>query len=227
MTLTGTKFDNSILYLSNFADANLNGASFDGADIEHTSFESASLVGAKFTLREDARAGKQRWSYIYRLLQQKQSIHGPNFNCADLREADFTGHPIFGFVGKPLFVFASVRSPIYVLTASFVGADLVGTNFEDAVMFGASPPGGGFPFPPGSGQRLTEEAGEAYWLFEYEISEVGFKDVDPDSYEGSLYRLREGFSGSSWSAAKMPPAMGKWLQSNPPERLMVFGIGSS
>ena len=224
LDLSGTNFDNSVLYLANFASSTLDGSSFDGADVEHTSFQSASLKAVKLTLKEDQRPGKGRSSYISRLFDgDVRAIYGPNFNCADLREADFSGHPIFGFVGKPKQGKNESRAPIYIFHASFVGADLEGANFYGAIMFGARPQGVGLPFPSGDGS----ERGEKFGLFEYKFSQLPFETPEPDSYESSLHWLRVGFSGSNWYAAKLPVALQEWLDSNPPQKSMDFGIRKS
>lgn len=222
LDLRNVNFDNAMLYLSDFSNSTLDEASFDGADIERTSFQSASLKKAKLTLREDTRHGEVRSSYIWRSFENENhdTIFAPNFNCSDLRGADFTGHSIFSFVIEPDKE-NTKRPSIYVSEASFVGADLQDASFEKAKMFGTMEEGLRLPFFSGSSSAIEEDG---YRLFEANFRNIpSTKYTETDRYNGSLFFLKKGFSGSSWSSAKFPTQMHKWLKDNPPDKDMDFG----
>ena len=235
LELPGANFNDSILSLSDFSNASLVGASFDGADIEGTSFVSADLRGAQFTYEDDPRR-PGKLSYIKQLLfrddREKIFIEGPNFNCADLREANFTGHPIFGFVTDYDEVEANDPPLTITFYASFVGADLVDANFANAQMFGAQWQEHGLPFSWGGGQawsfpsgRGYQAAADYYFLFEYDFGSFSSpKPPEPKRYQISLSRLLKNFTGSSWEQASLPSPMKDWLQENPPGTLMDFGM---
>lgn len=212
-------FSNTILYLANFTDSILINSDFDGADIENARFVRANLQNSKFTLIDDPRPGYHRPTYISQIFnredQKHSSIYGPNFNCSDLRNADFSGHPIFGFASE------SSRSSIF--QASFVGADLQGTNFLSSLFFGYNTENEGLPFSPSSGSMSMGEVNSFQFEFsDYEYAN-SFDTVDNIPYESDLYWLKNGFSGSSWADAELPNQVRKWLQENEPDLHMNFG----
>jgi len=96
LDLSATNFDGAVLRYSNFIGVNLHGASFDSADLINVNFAGADLREAKFTdyghrdyfLGSMVAAGHDYAPYY------------PDFTCADLSGADFTGLPFFGIYGN-------------------------------------------------------------------------------------------------------------------------------
>lgn len=221
LDLSGFDFSNSILFLSNFENAKLVESNFDAADLEYTRFENSDLQRAKLTHLEDPRPGGFRLSYVERLFNRARdrpniAIFGPNFNCADLREADFTGHPIFGFASKQAPGLAS-------FSATFVSANLEGTNFAGSRMFGSRGESEALPFPSADGTESTTESR----LFQYTFSHIDFKrpgEIHSDGFDRALHWLEIGFSGSNWNSAILPSTMRAYLGANSPPKAPDFGI---
>jgi uncharacterized protein YjbI with pentapeptide repeats len=102
--------DDSILAWSDFSNADLSDASLVDADLASTLFVNTRALRASFAVSAtnyNNRAASNR-HYIYVVEQMSRAfitpyppetiafawVQGPDFNCADLREADFTGHPL-------------------------------------------------------------------------------------------------------------------------------------
>ncbi len=219
--IENANFTNSILYLSDFSNSVLIGANFDGADIENTRFVRADLRDSKFTIYDDPRPGHNRITYVNNSFKRAEgswdSFYGPNFNCSDLRNADFTGHPIFGF--------ATEASDTFILHTSFVGADIQGANFSSALFYGAKEVDQEGPFPFYSGMQSSKDIQE-YFQFEFSdwINEGDFEKTKKVLYENDFMWLRQGFSGSNWTEAELPKPIRKLLDDNPPVRSLDFGI---
>jgi uncharacterized protein YjbI with pentapeptide repeats len=95
LDLSGTDFDGAILRGSNFIGVDLHGASFDSADLINVNFAGADLAGAKFTdygHRDYAAASMEAAGHAY-------PPSFPDFTCANLSGADFTGSVFFGIYG--------------------------------------------------------------------------------------------------------------------------------
>jgi uncharacterized protein YjbI with pentapeptide repeats len=91
MQLAGAVFDSAVLSSAVFDNAVLNNSSFDNAVLTRTSFVGAHLNSAKFTLKRDEYPG-----FAVEEFRSKQGEppYGPNFDCADLENADFSGQPL-------------------------------------------------------------------------------------------------------------------------------------
>jgi uncharacterized protein YjbI with pentapeptide repeats len=104
LDLKGVSFADSILAWSNFSFAKLDGCSFANADLQGVSFVGASATRAKFTVMVDrtvptrhdvyVREQMNRETRTWRAVSGSFVVDGPNFTCADLSYADFTGHPV-------------------------------------------------------------------------------------------------------------------------------------
>jgi Pentapeptide repeats (8 copies) len=100
LDLTGINFDFSILALTDFSNAILTGASFNDANLEHVYFVRSDLRFAK--LNDQRKLGyKQPFdSYIGKQFENSSKnlamISLPDFSCADLRNAVFSNHALFG-----------------------------------------------------------------------------------------------------------------------------------
>jgi uncharacterized protein YjbI with pentapeptide repeats len=95
LELSGTNFDGAILRDSNFIGADLRAASFDSADLIHVNFAGAELSDAKFTdygHRDYFTSSMVTAGYAY-------PPPFPDFTCADLSGADFTGSVFLGIYG--------------------------------------------------------------------------------------------------------------------------------
>jgi uncharacterized protein YjbI with pentapeptide repeats len=95
LDLSGTNFDGAILKDSNFIGADLHGASFDSADLIHVNFAGADLSDARFTdygHRDYFTSSMVTAGYVY-------PPPLPDFTCADLSGADFTGSVFLGIYG--------------------------------------------------------------------------------------------------------------------------------
>lgn len=100
------EFTNAILMHANFFGANLRAASFTNADLDSADFRQVDARDAKFSISgqsmpiqmevpfETQHAPLQTWTRLP--VGNVGTIRGPNFSCADLRGADFSGRPLFG-----------------------------------------------------------------------------------------------------------------------------------
>lgn len=136
LDLTGSNFHDSILAASDFAHSTLEGAIFDDADLESVGFKFAKLRGASFVAyrrggfekqKQSDISGKPKRSYIREELDRAtgDTVRAamPDFSCADLRNAQFAGQPLFFFVPDRLSDRVSIRLA-YFHGANLEGADL-------------------------------------------------------------------------------------------------------
>jgi uncharacterized protein YjbI with pentapeptide repeats len=96
LDLSGTDFHGAILRNANFLGANLRETSFDGADLTGTNFAGADLSNAKLT-------DFGRSHYIIQGMETSGHLYGgmfPDFTCADLSGADFSGSILFAIYGS-------------------------------------------------------------------------------------------------------------------------------
>lgn len=104
LDLSGTDFHGAILRDSNFIGVNLKGASFDSADLIHVNFAGANLAGAKFT----DYSHKEYFTTSMVMTGYSYLAPFPDFTCADLSNADFTGSVFFGiYIDGPIVLSAS------------------------------------------------------------------------------------------------------------------------
>lgn len=92
LDLSGTDFHGAILRDSNFIGMDLQGASFDSADLIHVNFAGADLAGAKFT----DYGHSEYFTTSMVMAGYSYPPPFPDFTCADLSNADFTGSVFFG-----------------------------------------------------------------------------------------------------------------------------------
>jgi uncharacterized protein YjbI with pentapeptide repeats len=95
LDLSGIDFDGAILKGSNFIGVDLRGASFDSADILGVNFAGANLADAKFT----DYGHREYFTTSMAIAGQAYPPAFPDFTCADLSGADFTGSVFFGVYG--------------------------------------------------------------------------------------------------------------------------------
>ena len=137
LDLTGTSFDNAVLQGAIFRNSILKNATFNDADLLQTQFNGAELQNAQFRQTNRVRNTDvlQETNYFWaHLLDDAQSIIGPNFECANLTDADFKGHTLFGYSSiedtntqlvRPFGGLRNIRGP------RFQGAQLNGVDFSE------------------------------------------------------------------------------------------------
>lgn len=136
--LSATNFSGAILRDSNFIGADLHGASFDSADVLHVNFAGADLAEATFT-------DYGHRDYVAARIMTAGSAYAPvlpDFTCADLSGADFTGSVFLGIFGdrsndtvSPILYQANLTNAklgkMWILTASQVPPDYKPTPPEE------------------------------------------------------------------------------------------------
>lgn len=224
LDLTGTNFDDAILRTANFENAMLTGASFIGADIEAAHFARADLRLAQFryftgTVASDAHNNfvefeftRADWQFLKTKQPQAVGVVQPDFSCADLRGADFSGSYLVGMGQDLTGVFVNGA-------AMFEGADLAGANFDDIVVYSLVP--GAPKAMPALPLPVTVTASTPM-LGKYVFVQALFGPRDATSgdakgYESALGELQESFDGTNWAKAKLPPEFAKWLAENKPD----------
>jgi len=223
VSLNGVRFNNADLYLADFSNAGLQGASFDGADLEGSRFVAADLRQARLTHSTIDRLDRTEETYVTRRFQKLSGqpvpiieVSGPNFNCADLRGAVFSGQPIFAFVStKAVIHRARFDTPaLWVKHTTFVKADLQGADFSGVGFFGAGPESATPPFPVRSKQLRSDYPGVAF--FEGELSNDSPGATFDPSYGVNLDVLRGSLAATNWTKAILPRPLQEWLKANQP-----------
>jgi hypothetical protein len=128
LDLSGTDFHGAILRRANFLGVRLQDTSFDSADLVSTNFTGADLTDAKFT-------DFGRTQYVVQGMLASGHLWGamfPDFSCANLSGADFTGSVLFG-------ISRSSPNPAYAI---FHNANLANAKLGQMNVFIA------FPVPP-------------------------------------------------------------------------------
>jgi len=225
MDLSGISFDDTILAWSDFTEASLVGASFNGTDLEETKFVRADLRNSKFTFSGKRGRSGVRWDYVERQMSRSPTdqvqVDMPDFSCSDLRNADFTGHSLFGVAANDIpELSVDFRGP------NFRRANLGGADLSNIQVFGlADENDHRFPFYTVSGSGfLPEEA--KYVRHTYRIDPdaplaPGFSD-----FSTTLNYISYALADSNWRAAQLPKAVREWLdQKPPPENQPVFFRG--
>lgn len=137
-------------------------------------------------------------------------ISGPNFSCADLRGADFSGAPIFHMSQDEFFK----RQEIFVQGFNFNGANLEGADFQFAKVFGL----GHRSYREYSGVETNGGTGIGSGAIDAFMGQLGPESrllaEEMDLHESSLLRLMMNFSASNWQAAKLPRGFYGYFLSN-------------
>jgi hypothetical protein len=122
INLPGVIFDDAILSSAVFDNAILTNSSFENAVLTSTSFKGAHLNSAKFALTRDKQPGFAVEAFLH---HQGFFPYGPNFNCADLQNADFSGQPFFGLVQES----PGFTDPINAMVPELSNANLAKADF--------------------------------------------------------------------------------------------------
>jgi|GEM_PF-5284485 len=208
LNLTGTKWDDSILAWTDFSRAELKNTSFKDADLEGALFKQAHLTKADFSVSLDILTAKRRFNYVklqmhrsQRLAQEARAtesfwVTGPDFSCADLNGANFSGHPLLPIYSNELA--AVIRAHM-----SFRDADISGANFSPLGGFGIVLPGQQYdaqPFPTiGSGASWASI--DHYAVTEFVLNNHAPLAPGRANYSQALNELTAIFSGSNWRGA--------------------------
>ena len=220
LDLAGINLDNSILAWSDFTGATLARASFDGADLEQTRFVGADLRSAKLTAHTKNSRDEPRFSYVQRQMERSREqappedrsrfqvhISLPDFSCADLRDADFSGHALFGFARNGLHEAAK----FYGSWPDFEGANLAGADMKHISVFVLS------ENDDRGWQRIIPTIGGGasgdgrYFAGIYQMNPEAGWGAEPSDYTKSLVDLQAAFLASNWGSAKLPRAIADWL----------------
>jgi len=224
INLVGTDFSDAILAWSTFNNANLSGSSFRDADLEQTKFVGADLRSTKFTSTYPL---PQKVKIDYVLAQMNRSLDGqiqvsmPDFKCADLRNADFRGHPLFGMTEN------SVPGAVYFTWAvDFTSANLEGTDFSGIRVFSLVPQhteiNSQYPIFPFSSIGVVEayQKKEEYTVGVYEFTTGEIPENNPlernfGLFSKSFQMVALSLSSSNWKKAILPKFIHKWASENP------------
>ncbi len=217
LDLSGINFDDAVLADSNFKDASLVGDSFDGADLDNAKFIRADLRNTKFTLSEERGRFGQHRNYVESLLRRWRSEHPrifilswPDFSCSDLRNADFSGHPLFVILADDYRVPGPTLAEV---SPQFNGANLEGADLRNIRFVQITAEGNhreAFPSRVGFGNDF----GNGYVEMTFEI-EPDSSTPDVTGFS-RISEIQQQFAGTNWQQAKFPAAVRQWLDRNPP-----------
>lgn len=228
--MPGTNFDDSNLSDSDFSNALLSGSSFVGANLLSTKFEAADLRHAVFGLpREKARtrfrggrdfvavqmikAGRAAEDAGSKLVHP--DLRGPDFSCADLREADFSGLHVFDLTQEEFME----GNPHASSPFDFSGANLEGANFRRSTVYGivrreilmgshVTEYAMNFPFAGGGTGILFGDV-EVYLEPIHEDSR--FLVATMPKYKTSLFSMEYMLGRTNWWSAKLPQGISGYL----------------
>lgn len=220
LNLAGVSFNDSILAASDFGSAVLDGATFVDADLDNVKFTNAKLRGADFRQTTKLFLGRElHYDYVEEQMNRRLKwwreespqplrdkppqfvIYGPDFHCADLAQANFTGHPLL-----PVFP-DSLPDSMSVATLSFRGANLSGATFYSLKVFGIGYEDNDVPrtpFPLLSDARAWMGLPRSYAYFVKNVLDDKAAAQDRTGYDGSFRELARIFGGSNWKDARMP-----------------------
>jgi uncharacterized protein YjbI with pentapeptide repeats len=126
LDLAQSHFDRALLRDANFTQTNLHGASFDAADLIGSKFIRSNLEGALFT--DSSEPPDESYVIRYSIVTGKQA-KSPDFGCADLTQADFSGSSFFGLTE------GSDDRDLRATSPNLEKANLTSTNFSRIRLF--------------------------------------------------------------------------------------------
>jgi uncharacterized protein YjbI with pentapeptide repeats len=209
LDLSNTKFDDAMLNWTNFAGSTLRGASFNGANLDWTSFAAADLREAKLTYVEASARGARRFSFVVQNLAEGRGLTLPDFDCADLRGADFTGFPLFNATEDEMRTHPGASGWL-----RFEGANLGNANLQRVGIYFMEPPRGRrgpplFDIDDGNGQGRVGGP----------MAIIG--TLSPQSppparigrFQTAVDELRGAFFASNLAGARLPQQLAPYLSS--------------
>jgi uncharacterized protein YjbI with pentapeptide repeats len=220
LDLTGSHFDGSVLIGADFSGSTLQEASFDSADLMNVTFKNADLRSTRFTFPFILRKSKTkaiRRNYVddrlYIAYATELFWKPPDYRCADLRGADFSGYPLLAvFDNEGSYNWFGLWAP------SFEYANLQGANFTDVQGFGIWPSQGikqensdewGIPFGVNGGLARRFTNGHSIGMFSIDPKKSLAADVS--RFSRSLGYLTEAFNRTNWEDARLPLSLREWL----------------
>lgn len=132
----------------------------------------------------------------------------PRFACADLREADFTGNPIFTFVENSLETHDGNQP-------NLAGTQLKDAKFDTLKVHVVSSDAAGTPLEltGGGGSGV----GDVLFSTDDVARDVALKIPGSDlAFSISLQAVSRQLRGSDWQNARWPLSLRNWLTSHPP-----------
>ena len=218
LDLSRTDFTGAILRYSNFIGVDLHGASFDSADLVNVNFAGADLTNAKFT----DYAHSDYFMLFMETAGHDYPPYFPDFTCADLSGADFTGSVFFGIYGNhsndaayPILYRANLANAkfgkMWVFTASEVPKDYNPAPSEqiDSYLFrGFAQVGGVSNLKSRSGQRAI--VNEFWGLPNLEIKDP----VPPEYWLSTLLVFSELASARNLDQSQLPQALKDFVSRN-------------
>jgi uncharacterized protein YjbI with pentapeptide repeats len=221
LTLDGMSFDVAILASANFSSAKLREASFAGSHLEGARFVAADLRKAKFN---QAPRNTFMRPYIMRLRVLKpqgaginSSVEMPDFSCADLQGADFSGHALFVFVESD----AAKVIGYYHWPVRFQGANLSGVNLRGLDPFSVGPIK---PFAGCCGGEGSKIKGNVF-LDNYRPDDEAKLDDSMKNIPITANGIIKSFSGSNWKSASLPVWLREFLESQDVTETYKFDDG--
>jgi uncharacterized protein YjbI with pentapeptide repeats len=217
LDLTGINFDFSILALTDFSNAILTKASFNGANLEHVNFVRSDLRSARLSDQRKLGHKQPVDSYIEKQFESSSKnlamISLPDFSCADLRNAVFSNHALFGIWRNEV--------PTNIHPVNFAGSNLANADMTN-IYFYVLKVDGDEELPI----KAVEKSGSRLGVAELS-SQTGEPNVDLSQYFGAIYELepnaplkentllfstslqeiRMSLQRSNWEAAKLPRAI--------------------
>ena len=145
MNLSGVSFQRSVLSGSRFVSACAAETRFDDSILDETDFAKADLRRASFRqTRRDVFSETKPLHYVAQQLEsfvdepppsddeprKSVVIAAPSFRCANLREADFTGHALFAAYER------DAASPPVFSMLNFEDADLADAELWEPTLYG-------------------------------------------------------------------------------------------
>jgi hypothetical protein len=220
MDMRGVSFTSSILAGTDFSRATLDDASFRDAWLLATSFEEASLRNANFSWTPD-RPEPVNW-YVARASQEtKDMFTPPTFDCADLRGADLSAHPLFALVDDPV-VIDGKEFDVDLEQSSFVGAILDGAKFVPMMYFRVTGDhsysltapfqrirsGGGSSIP----FSLSNDENAKRLMSGFIVTEDDEVGRPSGTLDDSITEIGRSFLQSTWKNAVIPKYVRRWIE---------------
>ena len=225
LSMPGTRFDDSVLERTDFSGSDLLGSSFIGSEFAGARFIAADLRNAVFGLEKSQEELRLPFNFVadrmsdwarFRAHQNDAKellwIEGPDFRCADLRGADFTGIPIFDMSSdKP----PTQDDILVVLGFDFDGANLEGTDFQAARIFGWSNGDRGKDSIIQTGSSTSYTVGEDRLFTSWLRPETRITANGMALHRVALGRLGSMFRATNWQSAKLPIGFSGYLSQLP------------
>jgi len=217
LTLERISFDDAILAWTDFSRAKLTHSSFKDADLAGTRFRDAILTNANISLSFDDSAANRHRNYVMQQLyrterpqpgsQERYTIEGPDFTCADLRSVNFSRHPLL-----PIYP-DDVMANIQVLNVSLRSANLSGAKLSPLGGFGIIPVPRVRevqPFPTTSGGGAWSSV-ETFAQTRFVLAPDGELGDQRNNYTDTLRKISFIFTGSNWRAARLDRSVSEAL----------------